>query len=720
MIRSFGRVVPFRRRVPVLMQATAVECGVVSLAMVLGYHGRHVPVAELREQMGVGRDGATAGAIVREARRHGLAARGFRAEPAGLAELSPPLVAHWGMNHYVVGERITPRWADIVDPAAGRRRVDAAELDEQFTGVVLEFRPTSELERRSRAGLGLVSFVRSYLPRARGAIAGILAASAVLTLLGLLPALLTAYLVDRVIPTGQSGALLVLGIGVVGYALGQAVTTLGRAELLLWLRTRITWSMMTGFLVHLVSLPLKFFQLRHGGDLLQRVSSTVYVRDVLSTQLLGALVDLVLLTVYLTVIGFKSTLYLLLIAVLAAVQIVVIVSTSARAQRLTERELHAMGDAQSSLLETVTAAEAIKAAGAEAGAVQRWKGRYTAEIAASLARERMDQRMDFVIGFLQILAPLGLTWVGAHQVMTGQLSLGAMFALNTLAASALAPIATIGRSVKALQTIRVHLDRLRDVLQEAPEAEDQGTTEIVLRGQVTLDDVSFRYSAGAPPAVEGIDLAITAGEKIAIVGRSGSGKSTLSRLLLGLHKPSTGLIAFDGVPLQELDLGALRAQCGVVTQDVQIMSGSILAAITLARPNASLDEVIAAARAAAVHDDIMRMPMQYETILADGGAGLSGGQLQRLALARALLTRPRVLVLDEATSHLDAATEAAVHKSIAALHCTRIIVAHRLSTVRDADRILVLDAGRIVESGSHDELLRRSGYYARLIAHQLA
>lgn len=708
-----------RRRVPVRLQSTSVECGVAALAMVLGHHGRSTTVAELRDRMVLSRDGASAASIARQARELGLKVRAFRAEPEALRGLVLPLIAHWGMNHFVVIERFTRRGVDIVDPASGRRHITYAELDASFTGVALELEPTEDLERREGAEAGLWSFVRPFLPRSVPVVSGVIGASAALTLLGLLPAFLTAYIVDRVLPGRGEDTLLVLAAGLVAYTVSHGLMTLARAELLLWLQTRMDWSMMGTFLRHLMSLPYKFFQLRTGGDLLVRVSSMTYVRDAVSSQLLAVLLDVALLGVYLVVIGFKSLLFVAAILAVATVQLVIMFASARTAQRLTERELQALGEAQSTLLEAVTGAETVKSSGAEHVVVRRWSQKFTEQLESSVRRSRLDNAIDGVLGMLGTASPLLMLVLGAYLVFSDNLSLGTMLALIALAGSALAPVAQLGRSIKTFQTIRVHLDRLRDVLNEPPESLGQGSGKADLSEPITLTDVSFRYSGDGPEALSGISLTVRPGEKIAIVGSSGSGKSTLARLILGLYDPTDGEITYGSTPLTELDLGHLRRQCGVVTQDADIFSGSVLTNIALVMPDATLDDVVEAARLAAVHEDITHMPMGYETILGEGGNGLSGGQRQRVALARAVVHRPRVLLLDEATSHLDATTEAVVHENLSELDCTRIVIAHRLSTVRDADRILVIDRGRIVEDGDHEELVARGGAYAALVGQQL-
>lgn len=707
-------------KVPLQMQASEVECGAASLAMVLSYYGRHTAIAEIREAMGLSRDGSSAVEILVQARAHGMETRSYRAEPSALRELVLPLIVHWNMSHFVIVERFTSDGAVIVDPAVGRMHITEQEFSDQFTGVALELYPGERFETRRRQARGMFSFILPHFPRSPGVLTVVVATSAVLTVLGLLPAFLTGYVIDSILPSRSEDLLWILAGGAVVFALTHGAVTLARSELLLWLQTRTDWSMMTGFLRHLMSLPYKYFQIRSGGDLIVRVSSTSYVRDLLSSQILAVVLDLVLLTVYLVVIGAHSLLFVGIIMLVGLVQLVVMAATAPRAQRLTERELHVLGEAQSTMLEAVNGAETVKSTGAEEVMVRRWSGRFAAQLQASLRRQRLDNALDATMTLITVVSPMLLLVVGASLVFHGQLGIGMMMTLIALSGAALAPVAQLGRNIKNFQIVRVHLDRLRDVLDEQPEqADSAGRPAPDLESAVVIEDVAFRYSGTGPNVLEGIGLSLEPGTTTAIVGSSGAGKSTLARLLLGLYRPTEGSIRFGDHHLSDLDVHKLRRRTGIVTQDTDLFSGSILSNLTIGSDEIDLESVIEAADLACIHEDIVQTPMAYDTVLGEGGSGLSGGQRQRLALARALVRHPKLLLLDEATSHLDAATEERVHRNLQGLDCTKVVIAHRLSTVRDADTILVLERGRIVESGNHEDLLALNGVYADLIDRQL-
>ncbi len=740
------------RRVPVRLQMSAVECGAACLAMILSYYGRETRLADVRERLGAGRDGATARAIAQAARACGLRVKAYSVELAQFPNVQLPAIAHWKFNHFVVVERWSPARVDIVDPAVGRRRLTAEEFDAGFTGVTLTFEPGAHFEthpggvRRARGGRAWGLYLDGLLrtPGVTGALAQVLAASLLLQLLGLALPALTAALVDQVLPFQARDLLTTIGVGLGLLALTHIALTYARATMLLHLQARLDSRLMLGFFERLLALPFRFFQARTSGDLLMRLSSNLTIREVLTGQTLSAVLDGSLVVVYLLILFWRDAFTGLLASGLGLLQVALLLATRRRMYGLTQQELVAQAESQSYLVEALKGVATLKVAGAEDQALDHWSNLFFKQLNVSLERRRLGAMTETLMTALRTFTPLVLLWLGTARVLDGALSLGTMLGLNALAVAFLSPLASLVSTARQLQLAGAHLERIADVIEAEPEQARapksgqppgqphagqphagqphppyRGAGGLPLRGQIELRDVSFQYDPNSPPVLRGISFTIAPGQKVALVGPTGSGKSTLAHLLLGLYAPTGGQILYGGVPQAALDLRALRRQFGAVLQDPFVFSGAIRQNIALHDPGLPLERVTDAARLAALHDDIARMPMGYETLLAEGGTGLSGGQVQRLALARALAQQPAVLLLDEATSHLDTATEARVAANLSELACTRIVIAHRLSTIRDADLILVLKDGVIVEQGAHDELLALGGHYAELVKRDL-
>lgn len=710
-----------RRRVPVLQQMEMVECGAACLAMMLSYYGRATSVAEMREFCGVGRDGLTALAIVKAARAHGLEVRALSLRENDFQAIALPAIVHWEFNHFVIVERWSPHAVVLVDPASGRRSVSAEEFDRSFTGIVLTMKPGAKFVPRSmRNRTTLRSYMTRYAGIAPRAVGQILLASLLLQLFGLVTPVFTEIIVDRIIPFHLQNALLLVSLGLLLLIISQGVTSLIRGSVLTYLQARIDVEMMIHFCDRLLQLPLRFFQQRSTGDLLSRLNSNIVIRDAVSNQLVSSVLDGSFVLVYFVILLIASPVFAALALLIGVVQAAVLLGSARQIRDLSRRELIAEGKAQGYLGEVLNGIVSLKAAGAEERARETWSKLFFQQLNVSTRRFYVSSLVATLTSTLSALSPFLLLWVGTLLVLNGSMPVGTMLALNALAIAFLTPVSSLVNTGQTLQVVQTHLERIADVVETVPEQDiARVKTPPRLRGNIRLDHVSFQYDPNSSPILNDISLNIAAGQRIALVGKSGSGKSTLGRLLLGLYLPTSGEIAYDHIPLQAMNYQQVRSQFGVVMQDASILSGSIRQNIAFNDPSMSVDRVIKAAQLAALHEDIMRMPMEYETFVAEGGSGLSGGQRQRIALARAIATAPAVLLLDEATSSLDVVTEAAIEQNLRRFPCTQIIIAHRLSTVRHADLILVLDQGQIIERGTHQELLRRNGFYARLIQSQL-
>jgi ATP-binding cassette subfamily B protein len=688
------------------------DCGAACVAMVLAYHGKQVPLDELRQMTITDRDGVDALAMTRAAQRCGLSARGVAADLDDLTHLPPATILHWEFTHFVVFERLRRNGVQVVDPALGRRRLSMEVFRRSYTGVAIVFEPGEDFQTSTLKAKGTWRYLRPLLGQTRK-LTRVLVVSVLLRLLALALPLLTGLLVDVIVPRNDWHLLLVTGAAmaaVVGYFL---LATLLRSHLLLQLRTRLDIRLTTGFVEHLVDLPYAFFLGRSAGDLMMRLQSNTVVREFLTTGAISALIDGSLASLYLALLFILSPPLATLVLVLGLMQVIVLLLSWRRSQHLMSESLQVEAKSQSYTFELLAGVETLKAAGAERRAAAHWERLFIDQVSVALRRGRLNASVEAVMGTLQMGSPLAILAYGGSQVLTGSMSLGTMLAAAALAVGFLEPLATLIETGLKLQLLRSYMQRINDVLDAPREQEGQVVaTAPRLAGRIQADGVSFAYGGPlATPVVKDVSLEVQPGRLVGIVGRSGSGKSTLAHLLLGIYPPTSGRILFDGRDLAALELKSLRGQIGIVTQRPYLFGATIRQNIALSNPEMPHQAVVNAAKFACIHDEIVAMPMGYETLLVDGGASLSGGQQQRIALARALAHRPTILLLDEATSDLDSVTERMVHHNLGTLGCTRIVIAHRLSTIVNADLILVMEAGRIVQRGTHDELMALPGTY---------
>ena len=679
-------------------------------------------MSECRERCLPGRGGLSARRIADTAREFGLIVKTFSVDVPVLAEMTLPAIAHWGFNHFVVLEKWDGKKATIVDPAAGRLVLNAEEFGRKFTGVLITLTPGPAF------ALGSVSsrkrwtqFVTQMMGSegVKTVLAQIVITSLLLQGAGLVLPLFTMVLVDQLIPFRLKDALSIVGVGMAVVVVTRLVAGYLRSLLLVNLRGKTDSELMHRFVSHLVALPFSFFQHRSTGDLLMRLSSNSVLRDLLTTQTLSILLDGLFAIVYLAILILISPSLAAVTLLIAAGQFVVLIVSRQRMNEIAQLELATKADEQSYLTEAVAGMLVVKASGSEQAILDRWSSLFRKQLNVGIQRSLISTRVDAMLGTFRIGAPLFVLWIGAYQALAGSISLGTMLAANAIAMAFLSPLSAVVSTAQQLQVLQAYIDRVQDVLSEP--VEQTNTAHLhrkSLTGEISVIDLRFRYDPAAPWVLDGLSFSVSPGDKIAIVGASGTGKTTLSHLLLGLHAATSGRIEYDNILLEEYDLTALRRQIGIVLQEPTLFSGSILQNITLGHPEVSLASAIIAAKTAEIHHDIAEMPLYYETQISEGGAALSGGQRQRIAIARALVQQPRILILDEATSHLDSTTECKLHANLGRLHCTRIVIAHRLSTVRDADRILVLDRGRLVQQGTHEELSRCEGRYSALIRSQ--
>jgi len=707
------------RSVPYVPQLGVADCAAACVGMTLAYHGRHVPLAELREATGTGRDGADATGILAAADRYGLTARAVQADLGDLACLPRGSVLHWDFNHFIVFEKVTRKGVAVVDPALGRRTVPAAAFGTSYTGVAIILEPSAGFTRGGPASAPY-RYLRPILAQ------GVLARRAVILsvlvqVLALAIPLFTAVVVGRIVPDGDRHLLVILAVTMALITAYYFLASLVRAHVLLYLRTHLDRQITTGFIRHLTDLPYAFFLSRSAGDLMMRLQSNATVREILTAGSLSALLDGGMASLYLVLLLAISPLLGAVVFGLGAAQVTVTVVARRKNQRLMRESLEAEARSESYAYQLLAGIEDLKAAGTEERAVDQWSALFANQIEVALRRGRLSALVESATATLQVAAPLTLLAVGAVLVLRGQLTLGTMLGLAVLGAGFLEPLALLVTTGLELQLLGSYMARINDVL-DTP-AEQQGRDVRAagrLSGHIQAERVSFRYSPFAPRTVDGVSVEIRPGQLVAIVGRSGSGKSTLARLLLGLYEPEAGSVRYDGTDLREFEVRSVRRQLGIVTQGSYVFGASVRDNIALSVPGLAQDEVVRAARLACLDQDIDAMAMGYATVLVEGGASLSGGQRQRLVLARALANRPSILLLDEATSALDAVTEAAVYRNLASLGSTCIVIAHRLSTVSRADAIVVMDGGRVVERGTHDELLEHdASFYRELLSGQV-
>ena len=710
-----------RARTPTLLQMEAVECGAAALGIVLGYFGRHVGLETLRVACGVSRDGSKASNIARAAQKYGLTVAAFRKEPADLADLPVPMILHWNFNHFVVLEGLQADRAYLNDPATGPRTVSREELDRAFTGVVLTFEKgpafTAGGERRRflpALGRRLAGF--------RSALALTVLAGLLLTIPGIVAPTFSRIFIDDVLVKGMSlwarPLLLVMG----ATALLKLLLTWMQESRLLRFEMQLALSTSAHFFWHVLRLPIGFFTQRAASDIAARVGLNDRLASLLSGDLATTVLKLVLLAFYATLMVQYDVVLTGVTLAIAVVNLVALRLAARKRMDLSARMLHDSGRLMATAMGGLQTIESLKAMGAESSLFTRWAGYHAKVVNAQQDLVRRTSLVSAVPAFLLSLNTALIIGLGGLRVMNGEMSKGMLLAFEALAIAFLQPINTLVSLAGTVQETVGSMRRVEDVLEaqvdpfaaaepRAPAVESR----VKLTGTLELRNVTFGHSLLERPLIEDFSLVLRPGMRVALIGGSGCGKTTVARLVSGLHAPWSGAVLFDGVPRADQCPAVLRGSLAVVDQDIFLFEGTVRDNLSMwnrAVPEATL---VQAARDAHVHDDISVRPGGYESRVEEGGRNFSGGQRQRLELARALAAEPTILVLDEATSALDPPTEEIIDDNIRRRGCTCLIVAHRLSTIRDCDEILVMDGGKVVQRGTHEQMKDAPGPYQRLI-----
>jgi ATP-binding cassette subfamily B protein RaxB len=701
-----------RRRAPLVLQTEAAECGLACLAMVLGYHGVVTDLATLRARHGMSLRGTTANVLSRVAQEEGLGCRGVRMDLAELRALRLPSVLHWDLNHFVVLVAFDGNVAVIHDPAGGRRRIALAEVSRHFTGVALELWPDPGFQpRQEKAGISLAQLL-GQVSGFWSALGQVLTLSLVLQLLALLGPLLLQWIVDDVVVARDTGLLATLCIGYLLLLVLQQAVGLVRSWLLLVIGAWVKVQWRANIFRHLLRLPLAWFQKRHLGDVVSRTGAIDDLQRVLTSAFVEGLLDglMMLLTLVMMFVYSVQLASLALVAVVLYLGLRLAWYTPL--YLATEDQIVRAATLSTHFLETVRGIRTIRLFGRERERREAWQSLLVAETNAGLSVQKARIFYGVARSSLSGVFHILLLWAGTLQVLAGNLSVGMLMAFIAYRSVFDARVSSLIDQAIDLRMLRLYGERLGDVVLEP--AERAAATPMLARDAqhppaIDLEQLRFRYSAHDPWIIDGLSLSIGSGQAVAIVGPSGCGKSTLVNLLVGVLGPQEGGFRVDGLPVDVVASDSWRAMVGAVMQDDALFAGSIADNISFFETRPDPEAIAACARLAAVDQDIEAMPMGYETLVGDMGTVLSGGQKQRVMLARALYKRPRVLVLDEATSDLDVRREAEVNAALRRLAITRIVVTHRPETLLSADRVIEMGQGRVVYDGPPQGYLARQG-----------
>ena len=711
-------------KVPVVMQMEALECGAASLAMILAYYEKWIPLEQVRMDCGVSRDGSNARNILRAARSYGLSAKGYRYEPDELKKEGKfPCIIHWNFNHFVVLDGFRGNKAVINDPAKGTYTVPMNTFDDSFTGVCLFFEPGENFVPEGKPQ-SMLSFAKKRLVGAGSAIAFVTLTTVISSLLGIITPAFSRIFLDRLLTVENPEWLMPFTLALAGISIIQLVVAWIQAVYSLRINGKLAMVGNTTFIWKVLRMPMEFFSQRMAGDIQGRQESNAMIAEQLVETFAPLALNAVMMVFYLVVMLRYSVLLTLIGIVSVFANLILSGIISRKRVNLTRMQMRDEGKLAGTTVAGIELIETIKASGAENGFFEKWAG-YQASVNTNRVRfQRLNQILGLLPTLISSVCGTAVLMTGVFLAMQGTFTVGMILAFQGFLTAFVSPAMTLISAGQTLQEMRTDMERIEDVMKYPTDVcfdnshDDENTEYDKLSGNIEIKNITFGYSRLAEPLIQNFSMTLRSGSRVAFVGPSGCGKSTISKLISGLYKPWSGEILFDGKPMSEIDRSVFTGSLAVVDQDIILFEDTIANNIKMWDNSIEDFEMIMAARDAQLHEDIMQREGGYQYQLTEGGKDFSGGQRQRMEIARVLAQDPTIIILDEATSALDAKTEYDVVKSIKDRGITCIVVAHRLSTIRDCDEIIVMDQGRVVERGTHEELMKNGGAYTQLVSNE--
>lgn len=712
-------------RVPVVMQLEALECGAACLTMILAYYGKWIPLEQVRADCGVSRDGSSAKNVLRAARSYGLSAKGYRYEPEQLKENGTfPCIIHWNFNHFVVLCGFKGDKAVLNDPAKGNYAVSMDMFDKSFTGICLLFEPTGDFEPSGKPK-SVLAFAKKRLAGAGAAVAFVTLTTLIASLISVIQPVFSRIFLDRLLTRENPewfypflGALALLSAA-------QLIVEFVKAKASIKIQGKLAIVGDTTFLWKVLRMPMEFFSQRMTGDIQQRQSTNATIASTLVNTFAPLALNAVMMVFYLVVMIRYS--WILSLVGLSSIVLNLLMSRIISKKRIniTRVQMRDAGKLAGTTVAGIEMIETIKAGGAENGFFEKWSGYQASVNTQQVKFARLNEYLGMIPNLITSLTNTAVLILGVWLTMQGEFTVGMILAFQGFLVSFTQPATTLISAGQTIQEMRTQMERVEDVMEyptdvncgdESEASEDAEFDK--LSGALEMKDVTFGYSRLGEPLIEHFNLSLKPGSRVAFVGGSGCGKSTLSKLISGLYQPWSGEILFDGRPAKEIDRGVFTGSLAVVDQDIILFEDTIRNNIKMWDTSIEDFEMILAAKDAQLHEDIMQRDGGYDYVITEGGKDFSGGQRQRIEIARVLAQDPTIIILDEATSALDARTEYDVVRSIKDRGITCIVVAHRLSTIRDCDEIIVMDRGKVVERGTHEELYAKNGRYTQLVSNE--